>query len=318
MGDTGCGDAGPSRSSVGLRGAASWCPGAASRPRPHRAAGRSTGRRPASPGDVPLADQITGRADEGYNCGLALVGYNSLGGRGGNANMAWVGRLRLRHRRRRRRGRRAATRPPGHVRTLHGAGSDATRSRPSHAVDAPDRSLLVTGPLRPLQLQRHRPPPRRSTSGTCATAAHPRLLRRCSSRGTSTTSRSRADGKPLWSTLPLQAVDLTDLAPPAVPRQPSRTTWAAGGPAVPLSPTRPGPRPTARGSTSAASSARRRGAPRHRHRATGRRARPTSSAACRGPGHSIRPMTIDGQPYLARTRTRASSTPRPRAACPTC
>jgi hypothetical protein len=40
-------------------------------------------------GDVPLADQLSGRAEQGYNCGLALVGYSSLGARGGNANMAW-------------------------------------------------------------------------------------------------------------------------------------------------------------------------------------------------------------------------------------
>jgi hypothetical protein len=43
-------------------------------------------------GDIPLADQLSGRAFDGYNCGLALVGYNSLGQRGGNANMAWAGR----------------------------------------------------------------------------------------------------------------------------------------------------------------------------------------------------------------------------------
>jgi hypothetical protein len=43
-------------------------------------------------GDVPLGDQLSGRAFRGYNCGLALVGYNSLGRRGGNANMAWAGR----------------------------------------------------------------------------------------------------------------------------------------------------------------------------------------------------------------------------------
>ena len=45
----------------------------------------------ATAGDVPLADQLSGRADHGYNCGLALVGYSSLGRRGGNANMAWSG-----------------------------------------------------------------------------------------------------------------------------------------------------------------------------------------------------------------------------------
>src|SRR5262245_21786844 len=39
-------------------------------------------------GDVPLADQQSGRAAQGYNCGLALVGYNNLGGQGAG-DLAW-------------------------------------------------------------------------------------------------------------------------------------------------------------------------------------------------------------------------------------
>jgi hypothetical protein len=45
-------------------------------------------------GDVPKADQVSGRAKKGYNCGLALVGFTPLtfGGRPNvNANMAWAG-----------------------------------------------------------------------------------------------------------------------------------------------------------------------------------------------------------------------------------
>src|SRR2546430_6265484 len=45
-------------------------------------------------GDVPKADQDSGRAQQGYNCGLALLGYTPLdfGGRpNSNANMAWAG-----------------------------------------------------------------------------------------------------------------------------------------------------------------------------------------------------------------------------------
>ena len=34
-------------------------------------------------GDVPRIDQIDGRAQKGYNCGVDLVGYSSLGGRRG-------------------------------------------------------------------------------------------------------------------------------------------------------------------------------------------------------------------------------------------
>ena len=33
-------------------------------------------------GDVPRADQDSGRAALGYNCGLAVVGHNDLDGRG--------------------------------------------------------------------------------------------------------------------------------------------------------------------------------------------------------------------------------------------
>lgn len=46
-------------------------------------------------GHVPATDQRSGRAEQGYNCGLALVGHTTLdaGGRppGNNANMAWAG-----------------------------------------------------------------------------------------------------------------------------------------------------------------------------------------------------------------------------------
>lgn len=39
-------------------------------------------------GDVPKDEQESGRAEQGYNCGLALVGHHDLEG-GGNADMAW-------------------------------------------------------------------------------------------------------------------------------------------------------------------------------------------------------------------------------------
>jgi hypothetical protein len=40
-------------------------------------------------GEVPLRDQLSGRARRGYNCGLALVGHTFL--KGVAANMAWAG-----------------------------------------------------------------------------------------------------------------------------------------------------------------------------------------------------------------------------------
>src|SRR3954467_2912048 len=45
-------------------------------------------------GDVPRADQDSGRARQGYNCGLSLVGHATLDNKRtptGNANMAWAG-----------------------------------------------------------------------------------------------------------------------------------------------------------------------------------------------------------------------------------
>jgi LVIVD repeat-containing protein len=42
-------------------------------------------------GQVPLADQRSGRSREGYRCNLALVGQNDIGGRGANFQLAWLG-----------------------------------------------------------------------------------------------------------------------------------------------------------------------------------------------------------------------------------
>src|SRR4051812_11439985 len=79
-------------------------------------------------GDVPRVDQVSGRAMQGYNCGVALVGHTDLGGTGGHANMAWAGDCAY-----------VASsgqgisvvdvsdpRNPTLVSTLHGAGSDLT------------------------------------------------------------------------------------------------------------------------------------------------------------------------------------------------
>lgn len=46
-------------------------------------------------GHVPKADQDSGRAEQGYNCGLEVIGHTALGAGGRpdvNANMAWAGR----------------------------------------------------------------------------------------------------------------------------------------------------------------------------------------------------------------------------------
>lgn len=118
-------------------------------------------------GDIPRAHQESGRAKRGYNCGLSLVGHTPIWRdpaapeprvpRGGNANMAWAGHC-------------AYVAGPGslfgppdpendwgvavvdvgdpsaprHVRMLRTPGALAT-SETLHAVETPERSLLVVG-----------------------------------------------------------------------------------------------------------------------------------------------------------------------------
>ena len=165
-------------------------------------------------GDVPLADQISGRADSGYNCGLALVGYSSLGGRGGNANMAWSGDCAYIA------GDGVAVvdagdpANPQHVTTLHGPGSEDTLET-LDAVDAPGRHLLATGLYGLIGFA--------GQTGTAPVdlwdvtdCAHPRLITTLQFPGNVHNLTFSADGKRLWSTLPLQAMDLTDLAHPVL------------------------------------------------------------------------------------------------------
>lgn len=163
-------------------------------------------------GDVPLADQRSGRAREGYSCGLSLVGANTLGGRSGNANMAWSGDCAYVA------GNGIAVVDvadplhPVQVRTLHGPGSDATLET-LHAVDAPDRSILVagryslyydvlgggTGSVDVYDVADCRNPVRLSTI-EFPLGVHNLTL--------------SADGRRVWTTLPVQAADLTDPARP--------------------------------------------------------------------------------------------------------
>jgi hypothetical protein len=42
-------------------------------------------------GQVPLADQLSGRSKLGYSCNLRMVGSNDLAGRGGDTQMTWYG-----------------------------------------------------------------------------------------------------------------------------------------------------------------------------------------------------------------------------------
>jgi hypothetical protein len=159
-------------------------------------------------GDVPLADQLSGRAAQGYNCGLALVGYSSLGARGGNANMAWsqdcayiagdgVAVVDVKD--------------PVHpklVGTMHSAGSDATIET-LHAVDAGNRHLLATGKYGLFGAS--------GLPGTApvdiwdvSTCTRPKLLSTIQFPSNVHNLTFSADGRRLWSTLPLQAADLSN------------------------------------------------------------------------------------------------------------
>ena len=52
--------------------------------------------------------------------------------------------------------------------------------------------------------------PRRSTSGTCTSCTHPKLLSTIEFPANVHNLTFTADGKRIWSTLPLQSADLTD------------------------------------------------------------------------------------------------------------
>ncbi len=163
-------------------------------------------------GNVPAADQASGRADEGYSCGLSLVGYNSLHKRGGNANMAWAGPCAYIS------GDGVAvvdvTDPtnPRHIKTLRGAGANATIET-LHAVVTPERAILVTG--------------RYGVGGATGVGnptpidiwdvrncRSPKLITTFTMPGNAHNLTLSADGKTMWNTLPLEAVDLTDPAHP--------------------------------------------------------------------------------------------------------
>lgn len=246
------------------------------------------------PGDVPLQDQLSGRADEGYNCGVAVVGYDPLGGRGGNANMAWAGDCAYV----------AGTgiavvdvrdpAHPRHVRTLHGPGSDATIET-LHAVDAPDRSILVTGRYGLFGVT--------GSGGAgpvdvwdvrdCANPVHLSTFWMPDNVHNLTLS---ADGRTMWSTLPLQAADLTDPRRPRVIGNIEGDLAASGASHLQYAheawPSPDGRRLYVGGQVPGDEELLIidiEGWPARRAQVLGRVAKP---------GHSIRPMTIDGTPYL--------------------
>jgi LVIVD repeat-containing protein len=173
-------------------------------------------------GDVPRADQESGRAARGYNCGLAMVGHNDLGARGGNANMAWAGHCAYVA------GSGEGTvsgvggsgvavvdvsdpRHPKHVRTLKGPGSDATLET-IHAMVTKDRAVLVAGRYGLQPFGDGRPAP--MDIYDVRDCARPKLMSTLDWPSNTHNLTITADGKRVFSTLPLQAADISNLRSP--------------------------------------------------------------------------------------------------------
>lgn len=162
-------------------------------------------------GDVPLIDQLSGRAAQGYNCGVALVGHSDLGGRGGNANMAWAGNCAYI----------AGTgtgiavvdvsdpRRPRHVTTLHGPGSNFTLET-LHALQVGDRAVLVAGRYGPIPLAIPAP----MDIYDVRDCAHPKLRSTFQFPENIHNLTISPDGMRVYATLPLQVVEISDLAHP--------------------------------------------------------------------------------------------------------
>jgi hypothetical protein len=246
------------------------------------------------PGDVPLADQLSGRADQGYNCGLTLIGYNALGNRGNNANMAWAGQC-------------AYVSGPGIavidvadptapqlVTTLHGPGSSATVET-LHAVVAPDRALLVAGRYG-LYGQTGVGAPSPVDVWDVSECTKPVLLSTFELPWNVHNLTLTSDARTMWSTLPLQAADLTDPRHPKVLPNLEDQLRASGVNKIMYSheawPSPDGTRLYVGGQMGGDEELLVidvEGWPERPAKVLGRLS---------GPGHSIRPATIGGKPYL--------------------
>ena len=161
-------------------------------------------------GDVPLADQLSGRAELGYNCGLALVGYEPLGRRGSNGNMAWVDDCAYIA------GDGVAVvdvsdpANPRHVDTLHGPGSDDTLET-IYALRSGDRAVLVAGRYSLFFDPGGSGPVDIYDASDCT---HPQFMSTIEFPSGVHNLTLSPDTNTLWTTLPVQAADLTDLRQP--------------------------------------------------------------------------------------------------------
>src|SRR4051812_35022831 len=161
-------------------------------------------------GEVPLRDQVSGRAGRGYNCGLALVGHVPLSG--ASANMAWAGHCAYI----------ASTgsginvvdvsdpQHPAVTTTLHGPGSDLSIETIA-AKQVASRSVLVAGRY---GLAAGAPVSAPMDIYDTTDCAHPRFVTTFSFPQNIHNLTISPDGNRVYATLPLQAVDVHDLAHP--------------------------------------------------------------------------------------------------------
>jgi hypothetical protein len=161
-------------------------------------------------GEVPIADQLSGRAQQGYNCGLALVGHVSLSG--ASSNMAWAGHCAYV----------ASTgsginvvdvSDPEHPQvtaTLHGPGSNLTIETIA-AKQIGSRAVLVAGRY---GLAAGVPVPAPMDIYDASDCAHPRFLTTYMWPQNIHNLSFSPDGTRVYATLPVQVVDIRDPAHP--------------------------------------------------------------------------------------------------------
>ena len=161
-------------------------------------------------GEVPLADQASGRALQGYNCGLALVGHVAL--QGASANMAWAGHCAFV----------ASTgsginvvdvsdpRNPVVTTTLHGSGSDLSIETIA-AKQIGARAVLVAGRY---GLAAGAPVQAPMDVYDATDCAHPRFLTTFEFPQNIHNLTISPDGNRVYATLPLQVADIHDPAHP--------------------------------------------------------------------------------------------------------
>jgi len=158
-------------------------------------------------GDVPLADQQSGRADQGYNCGLAVVGYNDLGGEGGR-DLAWSGDCAY-----------VASGPGIKVIDVSDPTSPVvTQTLPIqvgsenlHAVTTRERAILVSSARRPSPDQ-----PIPVHVWDVRTCTQPTLLGIAHFPGMQVHNiELNADATEIYGSLPLEVADISNLADPS-------------------------------------------------------------------------------------------------------